>query len=132
MNKTSLITSYQKDQKIFKKITDIRCDRICIVYDIQEVKMNIRRIVLDVGKSLARPTFVELLNAIDTVPGVEAVNASVTDMDMETMGISITVEGNNIDYDELIDKIERSGSAVHSVDQIAVGKRLIENIRGNI
>ncbi len=94
--------------------------------------MNIRRIVLDVGKSLARPTFVELLNAIDTVPGVEAVNASVTEMDMETMGISITVEGNNIDYDELIDKIERSGSAVHSVDQIAVGKRLIENIRGNI
>ncbi len=94
--------------------------------------MNIRRIVLDVGKSLARPTFVELLNAIDTVPGVEAVNASVTEMDMETMGISITVEGNNIDYDELIDKIERSGSAVHSVDQIAIGKRLIENIRGNI
>ncbi|MCL5668128.1 MAG: hypothetical protein M1593_03800, partial [Candidatus Thermoplasmatota archaeon] len=57
--------------------------------------MNIRRIVLDVGKSLSRPTFVELLNAIDTVPGVEAVNASVTEMDMETMGISITVEGNN-------------------------------------
>ena len=94
--------------------------------------MNIRRIVLEVGKSLARPTFVELLNAIDTVPAVEAVNASVTEMDMATMGISITVEGNNIDYDELIDKIERSGSAVHSVDQIAVGKRLIENIRGNI
>ena len=94
--------------------------------------MNVRRVILDVGKSLARPTFVELLNAIDTVPGVEAVNASVTEMDMETMGISITVEGNNIDYDELIDKIERSGSAVHSVDQIAVGKRLIENIRGNI
>ena len=72
------------------------------------------------------------MNAIDTVPGVEAVNASVTEMDMETMGISITVEGSNIDYDELIDKIERSGSAVHSIDQIAVGKRLIENIRGNI
>ena len=94
--------------------------------------MNVRRVILDVGKSLARPTFVELLNAIDTVPGVEAVNASVTEMDMETMGISITVEGNNIDYDELIDNNERSGSAVHSVDQIAVGKRLIENIRGNI
>ena len=94
--------------------------------------MNIRRIVLDVGKSLARPTFVELLNAIDTVPGVEAVNESVTEMDMETMGISITVEGNNIDYAELIDKIERSGSGVYVVDQIAIGKRLIENIRGNI
>ncbi|MCL5679193.1 MAG: DUF211 domain-containing protein [Candidatus Thermoplasmatota archaeon] len=94
--------------------------------------MNVRRVILDVGKSLARPTFVELLNAIDTVPGVEAVNASVTEMDMETMGISITVEGSNIDYDELIDRIEKTGSAVHSVDQIAVGKKLIENIRGNI
>ena len=94
--------------------------------------MNIRRIVLDVGKSLSRPTLVELLSAIDTVPGVEAVNATINDMDMETMGLNITVEGNNIDYEELIDKIERSGSAVHSVDQMVVGKRLIENIRGNI
>lgn len=94
--------------------------------------MNIRRVILDVGKSLSRPTFVELINAIDTVPGVEAVNATVTEMDMETMGISITVEGNGIEYEELIETIERTGSVVHSVDQIAAGKRLIENVRGSI
>ncbi|MEM0156377.1 MAG: DUF211 domain-containing protein [Thermoplasmataceae archaeon] len=93
--------------------------------------MNIRRVVLDVGKALSRPTFVELIHSIEIVPGVEAVNANVTEMDMETMGISITVEGNNIDYEELVDSIEKTGSVVHSVDQIAAGKRLIENIRGN-
>ena len=41
-------------------------------------KMNVRRVILDVGKSLARPTFVELLNAIDTVPGWAYLLSAVT------------------------------------------------------
>ncbi|BAB59534.1 hypothetical protein [Thermoplasma volcanium GSS1] len=91
--------------------------------------MNIRRIVLDVDKGLNRPTLVELASAIERVPGVEAVNIIVTEMDMETMGTNITVEGTNINYEELIESIENTGSAIHSVDEIAVGKRLIENVR---
>ncbi|PYB67864.1 hypothetical protein DMB44_07035 [Thermoplasma sp. Kam2015] len=93
--------------------------------------MNIRRVVLDVDKGLNRPTLVELAAAIERVQGVEAVNIIVTEMDMETMGTNITVEGTNINYDELIETIENTGSAIHSVDEIAVGKRLIENVRRN-
>ncbi|KAA8922833.1 DUF211 domain-containing protein [Thermoplasma sp.] len=93
--------------------------------------LNIRRVVLDVDKGLNRPTLVELAAAIERVQGVEAVNIIVTEMDMETMGTNITVEGTNINYDELIETIENTGSAIHSVDEIAVGKRLIENVRRN-
>nr|WP_241761823.1 DUF211 domain-containing protein [Thermoplasma acidophilum] len=93
--------------------------------------LNIRRVVLDVDKGLNRPTLVELAAAIEKVQGVEAVNIIVTEMDMETMGTNITVEGTNINYDELIETIENTGSAIHSVDEIAVGKRLIENVRRN-
>ncbi|HKJ96789.1 MAG TPA: DUF211 domain-containing protein, partial [Thermoplasmataceae archaeon] len=84
--------------------------------------MNVRRVVLDVDKSLNRPTLIELAEAIEAVPGVEALNISVTEMDMETMGTNITVEGTNIEFDKLIETIERTGAAIHSVDEIAVGR----------
>lgn len=91
--------------------------------------MNVRRVVLDVDKGLNRPTLLELATSIEEVPGVEAVNVSVTEMDMETMGTIITVEGTTIDYDTLIRNIEETGSVIHSVDEIAVGRKLIESIR---
>ncbi|MHB1471447.1 MAG: DUF211 domain-containing protein [Thermoplasmataceae archaeon] len=91
--------------------------------------MSIRRVVLDVDKSLNRPTLVDLVESIEKVPGVEAVNVSVTEMDMETMGTNITIEGVGIDYDKLINTIEDSGAVIHSVDEIVAGKRIIESIR---
>lgn len=91
--------------------------------------MNVRRVVLDVDKSLNRPSLLELAKEIEEVPGVEALNISVTEMDMETMGTNITVEGTNIDYDKLIEAIEDTGAAIHSVDELAVGRRLAESVR---
>lgn len=91
--------------------------------------MNLRRVVLDVDKGLNRPSLVELAETIEKVPGVEAVNVVVTEMDMETMGTSITVEGSMINYEALIASIEDVGAVIHSVDEIVVGKKIIENIR---
>ena len=91
--------------------------------------MTVRRVILDVDKALNRPTLLELASAIEKVQGGEAVNVSVTEMDMETMGTIITVEGNGIDFSELINSIEETGSVIHSVDEIVVGKRIIESIR---
>jgi hypothetical protein len=91
--------------------------------------MNIRRLILDVGKGLNKPTLMELSEAIVTVKGVEGVNISVMDIDIETMGMNVTIEGSNINYEEIIKKIENSGAVVHSVDEVAVGSKLIENIR---
>lgn len=90
--------------------------------------MNIRRIVLDVAKGLNKPTLVEVANEIGKVKGIEAVNLSVNEMDMETMGIIITVEGDGIDSEELISSIEEIGCAVHSIDEVAAGKRLINSV----
>ncbi|MHB1440180.1 MAG: DUF211 domain-containing protein [Cuniculiplasma sp.] len=91
--------------------------------------MNIRRLILDVGKGINRPTLLELSEAISSVKGVEGVNIIVTDMDIETMGVNITVEGNNMNYDQILKEIDEIGAVVHSVDEIAVGSKLIENIR---
>jgi hypothetical protein len=91
--------------------------------------MNIRRLVLDVDKATARPTLLELAAAIDRVAGVEALNITVTEIDIETIGTEITVEGTDIHFDALAKAIEGCGAVLHGVDQLAAGERLIERIR---
>lgn len=90
--------------------------------------MNIRRLQLDVDKAVARPDLLDLAEAIDAVRGVEAVNITVTDIDVETMGTEITIEGDNIDVTRLFSAIERAGAALHSIDEVVVGDRIINRV----
>jgi hypothetical protein len=91
--------------------------------------MNIRRLVLDVDKAIARPSLLDLAKAIEGVTGVEGVNITVNEIDIETMGMEVTVEGENIDYSALVKAIESIGAVVHSIDQIAFGSRLVERVK---
>ncbi len=87
--------------------------------------MKIRRISLDVDKASKEPTIFELAQAINQVPGVEAANITITEIDMETVGMDITIEGENLDYEKIISSIESSGAVVHSVDELAFGERTL-------
>lgn len=91
--------------------------------------MNIRRITMDVDKAIKRPDLLELAEAIDRVAGVTAFNITVGDIDIETVGMDITVEGGNIDVPALIAAIEGAGAAVHSLDEIIVGDRIVEHVK---
>ncbi|MCW6169083.1 MAG: DUF211 domain-containing protein [Thermoplasmatales archaeon] len=93
--------------------------------------MGLRKLVLDVGKGLNRPTLMELASAVEAVQGVEGVNIRVTDMDIETMGLIMTVEGVNIEFDALVNSIEETGCVIHSVDEVVSGKKMVESSRGN-
>jgi hypothetical protein len=90
--------------------------------------MNLRRIVLDVDKAVGPPDVLVLAAAIEEVPGVEAVNVTVTEIDLETVGMDVTVEGQQIDHQVLVARIEKTGAVVHSVDQACVGDRVIERV----
>ncbi len=90
--------------------------------------MNVRRLLLDVDKAVQRPDILELAEAIDGIPGVEAVNITVTDIDIETVGTDVTIEGDNINIPALVAAIEHIGAAVHSIDEIVVGHRIIERV----
>jgi uncharacterized protein len=89
--------------------------------------LNIRRLVLDVDKALSMPSLIDIAQAIQNCKGVEACNITVSDVDIETVGTNITIEGSSIDYDEIVREIENTGAAVHSLDQIVIGERVIEN-----
>ena len=90
--------------------------------------MKIRRVLLDVDKAIQRPEIVDIATAIDAVPGVAGLNITVTEIDVQTVGMDITVDGDDIDMAALFRAIESTGAVVHSIDELAAGDRLVERI----
>ncbi|WP_018549440.1 DUF211 domain-containing protein [Streptomyces sp. LaPpAH-108] len=89
--------------------------------------MPVRRLVLDVDKTVAEPDLIHLALVIEAAPGVQAVNIAVTEIDIETVGTNVTVEGDDIDVAELTRAIERTGAVVHSIDEVVAGVYTVEN-----
>jgi len=83
---------------------------------------------MDVDMAVKRPSLIDLAQAISQCAGVEAVNITVEEIDVEIVGMDVTIEGERLDYDTLIQAIESVGAVVHSVDQIVAGDRLIERV----
>jgi hypothetical protein len=88
--------------------------------------MNIRRLSMDVDKAMDQPSILEIAAAIDGCGGVAACNIAVNEIDVETVGMDITIEGEGLDYHAIIAAIEKTGAAVHSLDQVVIGDRIIE------
>ncbi|MBB3181199.1 DUF211 domain-containing protein [Variovorax sp. Sphag1AA] len=91
--------------------------------------MNVRRLVLDVDKAVSTPTLIDLADAISSVKGVESVNLTVTEIDIETVGFNVTIEGQNLVYEDFVNAIEHVGAVVHSIDQLVAGDRIVEEIK---
>ncbi len=87
--------------------------------------MKVRRMALDVDKASKNPTLFEIAEAINKVPGVQAANITITEIDMETVGMDIIIEGEDLDYKRIISSIESSGAVVHCVDELATGERTL-------
>ncbi len=83
--------------------------------------------MLDVLKP-HHPSIVELAKKLSSMEGISGVNCTLEEVDQETESIKITIEGTNIDYDELEQAISESGAVVHSVDSVSAGKKLVEEV----
>lgn len=84
---------------------------------------------MDIDKAMTRPDILELAAAIEQVEGVDAVNVTVTEIDIETVGMDVTVEGTKIDWQALQEAIEETGAVLHSVDQVVLGEHLIDGVK---
>ncbi|MGC9105947.1 MAG: DUF211 domain-containing protein [Thermoprotei archaeon] len=91
--------------------------------------MTIRRLVLDVLKPIRGVSIIDLAEKLSSLKGVEGVNISVTDMDVETMGLMVVIEGTDIDFESVKNVLEESGAAIHSIDEVASGKVLISSAK---
>ncbi len=88
---------------------------------------NLRRVVLDVLKPM-EPDIVELSQVLADLEGVDGVNISIYEIDRRVENAKITIEGNNLPYERVVAVIEENGGSVHSVDEVAAGKILIEDV----
>ncbi|MCP4543315.1 MAG: DUF211 domain-containing protein [Chloroflexi bacterium] len=88
---------------------------------------NLRRLVLDVLKPLD-PSIVELVQFLADLEGVDGVNISINEIDRRVENAKITVEGQDLRYDQIVGIIEENGGSVHSIDEVAAGTILIEDV----
>jgi hypothetical protein len=87
---------------------------------------GLRRLVLDVLKPLKDPSIVDVALELARVPGVEAVNITVNEVDVETLSLTVVVEGDNIDFKRVREVFDEVGAAIHSIDQVVAGERIVE------
>jgi hypothetical protein len=88
---------------------------------------NLRRLVLDVLKPLD-PSIVSLVQLLADLEGVDGVNISIYEIDRRVENAKITVEGQDLGYDEITGVIQENGGSVHSIDEVAAGRILIEDV----
>ncbi|MGD8545567.1 MAG: DUF211 domain-containing protein [Candidatus Bathyarchaeota archaeon] len=88
----------------------------------------IRRLVLDVLKP-HNPSVVELSDALSQLQGIDGVNVIIYEIDQEVENVKIIVAGESIDYESIEKKLNEMGATVHSVDEVAAGKRTVEEVR---
>ncbi len=86
---------------------------------------KIRKVVLDVLKP-QDPSIAHLASKLSDIEGVDGVNIVLYEVDRNTENIKITIEGEDLRLDEIINTLEGYGAVVHSIDMVAAGKKIIE------
>jgi len=89
---------------------------------------EIKRLVLDVLKP-HHPSILEIAKDLSNLMGINGVNLSLYEVDQQTENIKITIEGDNIKYDLVKEVIEDLGAVIHSIDEVAAGKKLVEEVQ---
>ena len=73
------------------------------------------------------PNIIELAKQISMQEGVSAVNISIAEIDLKVENAKITIEGDNIQYEELMELIQDLGGSIHSIDEVVAGKMIIDD-----
>ena len=87
---------------------------------------EIRRLVLDTLKP-HEPSIIEMACQLSDLEGIAAVNISIYEMDRKVENAKITIEGESVSYRTVLDLIEELGGAVHSVDEVVAGSKIIDD-----
>jgi hypothetical protein len=67
-----------------------------------------------------------LADKLGDIEGIQGVDIALFEIDNKVENIKITLEGDDIDYQEVQEVIQDSGGSIHSIDKVSTGKELIE------
>lgn len=85
------------------------------------------RIVLDILKP-HEPIIPYYANYLSKVNGVEGVNITLLEIDKDTENIKVTIQGNDLNFEEISCAIEEYGGTIHSVDEVVAGRKMVEEV----
>ncbi len=85
------------------------------------------RIVLDILKP-HEPTLPHFATYLSKLSGVEGVNVTLMEIDKETENIKVTMQGSDLNYQEITQAIEEYGGSIHSIDEVVAGKTMVEEV----
>jgi hypothetical protein len=85
----------------------------------------VKRLVVDLLKPYD-PDVVELARVTAGIDGVDGVNAAVLENDKDVQTVKLTAEGDDVSPDAVADAVSDLGGAVHSIDEVVCGERLVE------
>jgi hypothetical protein len=91
------------------------------------VQKMIRRLILDVLKP-HKPNVVEVSEALSHLEGVEGVNIIINEIDQQVENAKVIVVGISISFEAIQKKLEEFGATIHSIDEVAAGKRIVEEV----
>ncbi|MFN2272352.1 MAG: DUF211 domain-containing protein, partial [Anaerolineae bacterium] len=74
------------------------------------------------------PSIEELARTLADLEGVDGVNISIYEIDRRVENAKITIEGHDLRFQDIAEIIGENGGAVHSIDEVAAGKVLIEDV----
>uniref|UniRef100_A0A7J3YTF1 DUF211 domain-containing protein n=1 Tax=Ignisphaera aggregans TaxID=334771 RepID=A0A7J3YTF1_9CREN len=84
--------------------------------------MTLTKLVLDVLKQLKEPTIIELAYRLLELDGIKSVDIEIKEIDVETLSLTITIEGSNIDFEKVRGTLEKLNVVVHDINKIYVSK----------
>jgi hypothetical protein len=83
-------------------------------------------LVLDTLKP-HEPSIIEWARQLGDLEGIAAVNISIYEMDRKVENAKVTIEGADVPYSNVIELIADMGGAIHSVDEVVAGSRIIDD-----
>ena len=91
------------------------------------VQKMIRRLILDVSKP-HKPNVVEVSEALSHLEGVEGVNIIINEIDQQVENAKVIIVGVSISFEDIQKKLEEFGATIHSIDEVAAGKKIVEEV----
>lgn len=83
--------------------------------------VNIRRLLIDALKP-RETSILNLSQAVCSVEGVEEVEGVISEFDVKTETIKLTIKGPNINYTKLVKVIEEHSIAIKGIDEVNITK----------
>ena len=88
---------------------------------------EIKRLVLDILKP-HEPSIIDLAEKLSSIDGISGVNCMLDEVDRDTDSLKVVIEGSDIDYKKVFMALEECGAAVHSIDSVSAGKKIVEDV----